>query len=63
MYSHMQRPNPPQAVNYMDVAHGTIHYGMDEYAQFAGCMLSSGIDLSDGYHVFVVEWEADVMRW
>lgn len=51
----------------MDTVLGTIHYGGEYPAnRFAGCkssQLGSGLDYSDDYHVYAVEWEQDEMRW
>ncbi|CAM9493067.1 unnamed protein product [Scytosiphon promiscuus] len=56
-----------EAVNDMDTILGTIHYGGEYPAnRHAGCksgQLGSGLDYSDDYHVYAIEWEQEEMRW
>lgn len=53
-----------QAVNDMDEIFGTIHYGGEYPANVeAGCRQSSGINFSNDYHVYALEWEAEELRW
>ena len=56
-----------QAINDMDTILGTIHYGGEYPAnRHAGCasgQLGSGLDYSNDYHLYAIEWEQDEMRW
>lgn len=53
-----------QAVNDMETIVGTIHYG-GEYPDnlYAGCKQSSGIDFSDDFHTYAIEWHKEEMSW
>lgn len=56
-----------QAINDMETILGTIHYGGEYPAnRFAGCessQVGAGLDYSDDYHVYAVEWEQEEIRW
>lgn len=53
-----------ESVNAADRAYGTIHFGAP-YPQNAsnGGSFVPGIDLSQGFHTYAVEWDPDQIRW
>ncbi len=44
---------------------GTIHYGgsWPDHRNTGGTYSPGGVNFSDAFHVYTIEWEADVMRW
>ena len=46
------------------ISYGTCHYGYagDHQSQGSSYTLPSG-DLTDGFHLFAMEWEANEIRW
>eukprot|EP00903_Cladosiphon_okamuranus_P010049 g9528.t1 len=56
-----------ELTNDMESILGTIHYGGEYPAnRYAGCksgQLGSGLDYSDDFHVYAIEWEQEEMRW
>lgn len=52
--------------NDTDYIGGTIHYGgpcCDDNRYSGGTYSPGGVDFSDAFHVYTIEWEPDVMRW
>ncbi len=54
-----------ETCNNTDYIGGTIHYGGGWPAnQYSGGSYSpGGVNFSDAFHVYTIEWEPDVMRW
>lgn len=54
-----------ETCNDTDYIGGTIHYGGGwPYNQYSGGSYSpGGVDFSDDFHIYTLEWEPDVMRW
>jgi len=53
-----------ESVNVADTIFGTIHHGgpWPQNTSLGGT-LSNGTDFSQGFHVYAIEWEPDVIRW
>ena len=54
-----------ETCNNTDYIGGTIHYGggWPNNTYSGGSYSPGGIDFSDAFHVYTIEWEPDVMRW
>ncbi|MHC5185545.1 MAG: glycoside hydrolase family 16 protein [Planctomycetota bacterium] len=54
-----------ETANNTDYIGGTIHYGGNwPYNQYSpGTYSPGGVNFSDAFHVYTIEWEPDVMRW
>ncbi len=53
-----------EAVNIATTVHGTIHFGGQwPNNTSAGGQYGPGIDFSQDFHTFTVEWEPDTIRW
>jgi beta-glucanase (GH16 family) len=54
-----------ETANDTDYIGGTIHYGGSWPGNvFSGGTYSpGGVDFSDAFHIYTLEWEPDVMRW
>ena len=54
-----------ETANNTDYIGGTIHYGGNwPNNQYSGGTYSpGGVNFSDAFHVYTIEWEPDVMRW
>ncbi|RNC82117.1 MAG: glycosyl hydrolase family protein [Phycisphaera sp.] len=53
-----------ESVNYADRIYGTIHHGgqwPDNVS--AGGSYAPGIDFSQGFHTYTMEWDPDTIRW
>ncbi len=51
--------------NDTDYIGGTIHYGgsWPDNRYTSGTYSPGGVDFSDAFHIYTLEWEPDVMRW
>ena len=51
--------------NDTDYIGGTLHYGDNwpNNASTGGNYSPGGVNFSDAFHVYTIEWEPDVMRW
>ena len=55
-----------ESVNQMDFTGGAIHFGSSSpyiHDYHSGSYSPGGINFSDDFHIFTLEWEPDVMRW
>nr|MBC8469219.1 glycoside hydrolase family 16 protein [Planctomycetota bacterium] len=49
-----------EAINDLSLVYGTIHYGT---AHHNGGAHYPGVNLSDDYHIYAVEWDTYEIRW
>ena len=53
-----------ESVNFADQLYGTIHFGGQWPENTArGGTYANGDDFSDGFRVYAIEWDPDVIRW
>jgi len=54
-----------ETANDTDYIGGTIFYGggWPDHVSSGGTYSPGGVDFSDAFHVYTIEWEPDVMRW
>ena len=54
-----------ETANDTDYIGGTIHYGggWPDNVSSGGTYSPGGVDFSDDFHIYTIEWEPDVMRW
>jgi len=52
-----------EAVNQMTTVHGTLHFGSPWPNNASAGGTVGGLDYSQDYHVYAVEWEPDQFRW
>jgi len=53
-----------ESVNIATTIFGTLHHGGEWPANTSlGNTFSNGTNFGDGFHVYALEWEPDVMRW
>ncbi|GJM18262.1 MAG: hypothetical protein DHS20C14_04750 [Phycisphaeraceae bacterium] len=54
-----------ESINTPSQVHGTLHYGNDwpNNVSTGGSTTMGGTDFGAGFHVYAIEWEADVIRW
>ena len=53
-----------ESTNIATTTHGTIHYGgLWPANTSSGGSYSPGVNLSDDFHVYAIQWEPDFIRW
>lgn len=54
-----------ESANQMDFIGGTLHFGgsFPQNTSTGGTYAPGNTDFSDGFRVYAIEWEPDVMRW
>lgn len=54
-----------ESSNDTDYVGGTIHFGgaWPDHVNSGGTYSPGGVNFSDDFHVYTLEWEPDVMRW
>jgi beta-glucanase (GH16 family) len=49
--------------NNTDYIGGALHYGGAPHVYSSGSYSPGGVDFSDDFHIYAIEWEPDVIRW
>ena len=53
-----------ESVNAADRIYGTLHHGGSwPQNQYTGSSFSNGVDFSQDFHIYSIEWEPNEMRW
>lgn len=54
-----------EMINQATTVYGTLHFGggWPDNRSTGGSYAPGGVDFSDDFHVYTLEWEPDVMRW
>jgi beta-glucanase (GH16 family) len=55
-----------ESINQAGSVYGTLHYGgpcCEQNTSSGGSYSPGGVDFSQNFHVYTLEWEPDVMRW
>ncbi len=54
-----------ESVNDADQISGTLHFGgsWPDNAQTGGSYAPGGVDFSDDFHIYAIEWEEEEIRW